>query len=50
MYFKEVVTKFKPNIDAIENWMEKNGGLPYGVVAPERIKSLKITLKKDKGE
>lgn len=46
-YFKEVVTKYKVNTEIVEAWAEKNGGLPLGIVAPERKKSLKITLKKN---
>jgi hypothetical protein len=47
MYVKEVTTKYKPNSEIIDIWSEKNGGLPYGVVAPVRTKSLKISLKKN---
>jgi len=46
MFTKEVITKYKPNSETIDIWIEKNGGLPYGISAPERVKSLKITLKK----
>lgn len=46
MYLKEVITKYKPNTETIDIWIENNGGLPYGIVAPARVKSLKIALKK----
>jgi hypothetical protein len=46
-YTKEIITKFKVNSDAVENFVEKNGGLPYGVIAPERKKTLTISYKKN---
>jgi hypothetical protein len=46
-YVKEVVTKYKVNTKTVETWAEKNNGLPLGIIAPERKKSLKITLKKN---
>jgi hypothetical protein len=46
MFTKEVITKYKPDSEMIDIWIEKNGGLPYGIVAPVRPKSLKIALKK----
>ena len=50
MYIKEVVTKYKPNSEVIDKWAENNKGLPFGIAAPERTKSLKISLKKSKEE
>jgi hypothetical protein len=47
MYVKEVITKYKPQSDMIDMWIEKNGGLPYGISAPQRIKSLTISFKKN---
>ncbi len=47
MYIKEVVTKYKPQADIIDVWVEKNGGLPYGIAAPARVKSLSISFKKN---
>lgn len=47
MYIKEIITKYKTNTDIIENFIEKNNGLPYGIIAPERKKSLSISLKKN---
>jgi len=46
MYTKEITTRYKANTDIIENFIEKNNGLPYGIVAPERKKSLSISFKK----
>lgn len=46
-YIKEVITKYKVNTKTVETWAEKNNGLPLGIIAPERKKSLKITLKKN---
>ena len=45
MFTKEIITKYKVNSKVVDNWLEKNKGLPYGIVAPERVKSLKIMLK-----
>lgn len=49
MFTKEVITKYRPNSETIDVWVEKNGGLPSGIVAPARVKSLKIALKKSHG-
>ena len=46
MFTKEIVTKYKVNTDIVDTWIEKNGGLPFGISAPVRVKSLKIALKK----
>lgn len=48
MFTKEVITKYRPNSETIDVWIEKNGGLPIGIVAPTRVKSLKIALKKSR--
>lgn len=46
MYSKEIVTKYKVNADAVDDFVAEKGGLPFGIVAPPRVKSLKIVFKK----
>lgn len=44
----EIKTSFSVNSDAVDKFIKKTGGLPLGINAPERTKSLTITAKKEK--
>lgn len=44
-----VETRYKPNTAAIEKFAKEHGGLPDGIIAPERTHSLRPYFKKDKG-
>lgn len=47
MFVKKVTTKYSPVAKIIEIWAEKNGALPYGIIEPERKKTLSLTLLND---
>ncbi len=47
--FYTVETRYKANTAEIEKFAKEHGGLPDGIIAPERTKSLRPYFKKDKG-
>lgn len=47
MYTKEIITKYKVNSDVVDDYVADKGSLPFGIVAPERKKTLKIKLRKN---
>ena len=44
--FYTVETRYKVNTEAVEKFAKEHGGLPDGIIAPERTKSLRPYFKK----
>ena len=47
--FYEVKHSYSPNAEAIEKFVQEKGGLPMGVIEPERPKKITFTLKEKNG-
>ena len=46
LYTVESKVTYKIDGDAVDKWTEEHGGMPTGIIAVERKKSLKFSLKK----
>lgn len=46
LYSVESKVTYKIDGDAVDKWTEEHGGMPTGIIAVERKKSLKFSLKK----